>query len=460
MAVITICRGTLSGGRLLAEKLGARLGYRTLSREVVVGAATQYGVSEEKLLNAMQSPPGLWDRFRHQAEDFILAVQAALAEQVQAGDVIYHGLAGQFLLRNLPGVIRLRLIAPAEYRLRAATTERGLSPEEAERYLETVDGQRQRWVRHMYDADWADPALYDLVINLECLSLEAAVELVADLAGRKEYAPEAARQRAIDDFVIAARARATLAFRSGLREHGLAVSVRDGVVHVDGGAAVQRNRDAIARLVGALPGVARVVCEGDPPSDAGAGAAPREKTAGEFMVPITGYPHVHESVTIREAMAALGASAVKLADGYLIRPRYVLVVDRAGEARGVVTRRDLLRGLLPELRRLERTRELVVGLVPTADFSGLTGLSWLSFFSAAAVEGARQPVQSVMAPIRGTVRAGDGLSRVVSTMIQHGIDLVPVQDGGRTVGVVLMTDVFDTVAEFVMERGGPQGAAR
>ena len=108
---------------------------------------------------------------------------------------------------------------------------------------------------------------------------------------------------------------------------------------------------------------------------------------------------------------------------------------------------------------MDRTQELVAGLVPSADFSELAGLRWLSFFSDAAVEGARRPVQSVMAPIRGVVRRSDGLSRVVTTMIQHGIDLVPVLDGDRTVGVVLMTDVFDTIAEFVLERGGTPSTA-
>lgn len=460
MAIISISRGTLSGGRLLAEKLGARLSYRTLSREVLVEAARQYGVSEEKLLHVMQSPPSLWDRFRHQAEDYILAVQATLAEKVQSGNVIYHGLAGQFLLRNLPCVIRIRLIAPTEYRVRAAMAERGLAREEAERYIELVDSQRQRWVRQIYEADWEDPALYDLVINLECLDLEAAVALVADLAGRKEYAPDAARQREIDDFVIAARARATLALRSGLTEQGFTVSVREGVVHVGGGAHVQRDRDLIARVVGAIPGVARVTCEGDPPGEAEGAAQSTEKAAGAFMVPIANYPHVRESVTIREALVALSASTVKLADGHLIRPRYVLVLDHAEQVLGVVTRRDLLRALPPELRRMNRTQELVAGLVPAADFSELAGLRWLSFFSDAAVEGARQSVQSVMTPVRGTVSRSDGLSRVVTIMIQHGIDLVPVLDGGRTVGVVLMTDVFDTIAEFIMERGGRPGTAR
>ncbi len=460
MAIISISRGTLSGGRLLAEKLGARLSYRTLSREVLVEAAREYGVSEERLLHAMQSPPSLWDRFRHQAENYILAVQAILVEKVQAGDVIYHGLAGQFLLRGLPCVIRLRLIAPVAYRVRAAMAERGLGREEAERYIETVDTQRQRWVRQMYQADWEDPALYDLVINLEGLELEAAVALVADLAGRREYAPDAERQREIDDFVIAAKARATLAFRSGLLEQVFTVSAREGAVHVGGGAHVQRHRDLIARLVGAIAGVTRVTCEGDSPPGAEAAAPSGEKTAGEFMVPISDYPHVQESVTIREALVALGASTVKLADGHLIRPRYLLVIDRAGHALGVATRRDLLRALPPELRRMDRTKELVAGLVPATEISQVAGLRWLSFFSDAAVEGARQPVKSVMAPVWGVVSLGDGLSRVVTAMIQHGVDLVPVLDGDRTVGVVLMTDVFDTIAEFILERGAAPSTVR
>jgi CBS domain-containing protein len=64
-----------------------------------------------------------------------------------------------------------------------------------------------------------------------------------------------------------------------------------------------------------------------------------------------------------------------------------------------------------------------------------------------------------MVPIRGTVQVGDSLSTVISTMLTHGVDLVPVLDGQRVAGVVLMTNIFDIVAQFVMEHGGtgPRG---
>jgi predicted transcriptional regulator len=38
-------------------------------------------------------------------------------------------------------------------------------------------------------------------------------------------------------------------------------------------------------------------------------------------------------------------------------------------------------------------------------------------------------------------------------MLEHDVDLIPVTDGARTVGVVMMTDVFDNVSEYVLERG-------
>ena len=64
------------------------------------------------------------------------------------------------------------------------------------------------------------------------------------------------------------------------------------------------------------------------------------------------------------------------------------------------------------------------------------------------------PIKTVMVPIKGTVQIDDTLSTVVSTMLYHGVDLVAVLDGEKVAGVVLMTNIFDDVAQFVMEHGG------
>jgi hypothetical protein len=45
MAVITISRGTFSGGKMLAECLSQTLGYRCIDRDVIVARAAEHGVS-------------------------------------------------------------------------------------------------------------------------------------------------------------------------------------------------------------------------------------------------------------------------------------------------------------------------------------------------------------------------------------------------------------------------------
>jgi hypothetical protein len=43
-------------------------------------------------------------------------------------------------------------------------------------------------------------------------------------------------------------------------------------------------------------------------------------------------------------------------------------------------------------------------------------------------------------------------------MLYHGVDLVAVLDGEKVAGVVLMTNIFDIIAQFIMEYGQPSTA--
>lgn len=455
MAIITISRGSLSGGAQLAYCLGQRLNCKVISREVIVEAAKKYGVSEDELAAGLSSPPGLWDRLRHQRQRYILAIQAALAEMVQEGSVIYHGHGGQFLLKDLSRVVKLRLIAPMEYRIRIAMAEMKLSREAAIRHIEAVDQKRVKWVRLLYGVEWTDPALYDVVINLEHMSIETACELVADLVGRQEFrrTPELVQER--NDFALATRIRAELTFHSGFPEDGVEVAVRSGRLRL-AGSYVERNRADVVRFVKKIPGAAEALdeTEGAPPVSTASG---QEKKARDVMLPITEYPYIHRWVTLREAIAALSTSSVKLHDGHVFRPRFILVHDEMEQLVGVVARRSLLRGLTPQLKELERTREKIEAMgAGISDFSFPMTFRWVSLFSPAALAAANDRVETVMAPIRCSVRPDDDLSVVVATMLQREVDLVPVVEDRKPVGVILMTDVFDTVAEFVMEQGRSQ----
>ena len=188
MALITISRGSLSGGRAVAECLADELGYPCLAREILRRAARNLGASEDVLQAKFEATPGLWARRSRDREQYVLAVQTALAEACLDGNLVYHGLAGQFLLRDLPGVLRVRLIAPMEFRVRMLMDSRHrISEKAAADFIHNVDQDRKRWVKLSYGVDVADPSLYDLTVNLRSLSLDTACTVISEAASQPTY---------------------------------------------------------------------------------------------------------------------------------------------------------------------------------------------------------------------------------------------------------------------------------
>jgi hypothetical protein len=74
-----------------------------------------------------------------------------------------------------------------------------------------MDHDRRKWTQFLYGVDWGDPALYDLLINLEHIGIERACGFVVSIIelGGFEFSPE--RQAAMNDLALASRVRAALA---------------------------------------------------------------------------------------------------------------------------------------------------------------------------------------------------------------------------------------------------------
>jgi len=202
--IITISRGTLSGGRRTAECLAGALGYPCVGREILQEAARKLGVPLEDLSGKLEAPPPLFARLTQERKKYLLAVQTVLAEHCKTGKLVYHGLAGQFLLRDLPGVLSVRLIAPLEMRVRTLTSSHHrMTRAAAEEFIQNVDEERRRWVKLMYDADVEDTSLYDLTVNLESISLETACVVIAEAAAQPQYEVNAEVEKKLEDFASA-----------------------------------------------------------------------------------------------------------------------------------------------------------------------------------------------------------------------------------------------------------------
>lgn len=234
MPIVTISRGSMSGGRALAGCVAAATAAPCIGRELVVEAAAKLGVTEEVLSQKLEKSPGLWERMTHERRIYVTALQAALAEHAVGGHLVYHGFADHLLLPGVPALLRVRLIAPMETRVRAVMDEHRLSREAAARYIEEVDEDRVRWARFIYGVDLRDPALYDVTLNLDAMTMESACAVVVGMANRPEFTVTNEVRGKLANFALACRVKVALATNPATRSLDLEVSAEEGSVVVEG----------------------------------------------------------------------------------------------------------------------------------------------------------------------------------------------------------------------------------
>jgi cytidylate kinase len=260
MPIVTISRGSASGGLLFAEGLAKKLEFDIVSREEIIQRAAGHGVPEETLEKALLEPPSFWDRFKHDRRRYLIFIQDALCERAQKDNVIYHGNAGHLLLRCISHVVRIRLIAPLSFRVRMLVEREKMSPDQAAAYIKKIDAKRNAWNQLLYGVDWLDPSLYDLVVNLETMNIESCVEVAVAAINRREFMTTAESRKAMDDLCLITRVKAALAADPATASAEVEVEADSvlGTVSLQGKVRPVSMVDAIVEIAGKVAGVRRV----------------------------------------------------------------------------------------------------------------------------------------------------------------------------------------------------------
>ena len=93
-------------------------------------------------------------------------------------NVVIVGRGSQMILANLPNTLHVRFTAPVADRIERIIADQGIVYPLAQKEVEDADKQQAQYIKYSYDADWADPKHYDLVLNTGSMSDEQAAKVI------------------------------------------------------------------------------------------------------------------------------------------------------------------------------------------------------------------------------------------------------------------------------------------
>jgi len=186
---IAISRDLGTGGRFIAEKLACCLNYKLYDKEIIELIARERKIHKElieTLDERTRSNLELWFEGiikgkMIQASEYITTLAKVIRSLAELGGVILLGRASNIILGE-GGGLRLRIIAPLEYRIKNLVKYEHYSEDKARETIKKTDSERSQFLKTYFNSNIADPLNYDLVINRACFSsIDTIVKIITDM---------------------------------------------------------------------------------------------------------------------------------------------------------------------------------------------------------------------------------------------------------------------------------------
>lgn len=199
MAVITISREYGSGGDEIAQQICHHFKYQFFNKRMILKAALDAGISDQevidyseenyrvrrfldRLFTSMTQPRpvsvvGEDQNIRLSEEGALVLVQKAILNAYMNGNLVILGRGGQVILKDMPGVLHLRIIAPMEERIKRVQ-ETAKNNHDAQALILDRDAASADYLRRYYNVDWTDPLLYHMVLNTSKVAIDQATEMI------------------------------------------------------------------------------------------------------------------------------------------------------------------------------------------------------------------------------------------------------------------------------------------
>jgi len=259
MSVITVSRQLGSRGVEIAQAVANRFDYQYVDKEKIGMALADCGLPKIEIEKFDEKKPSFWDSWTIDRNRLFHHLQMIIYGFAQKNNAVIVGRGGQVLLKGLPGILHVRVIAPFDVRIRRIMEEQGVKEKQALRLLRGSDEDSAGFIQSFFKVDWEDPSLYDLVINTQKLSVDSAIMMILEAIQGPEI-KEAGKEtgRKLADLILFQKVESTLMYLLGMGFTYINIYVEEGVVTLDGAVTSGADMANCERAVADIEGVQRV----------------------------------------------------------------------------------------------------------------------------------------------------------------------------------------------------------
>jgi len=185
MYFITFSRKMGTNGTEIARQVANKLGYQFYDTEAIENAAREMGFLKN-FKEIDEKAPSLFQRlFSHKPAIELDRLNSIVYELAKKGNAVFLGRGSHILLKSFSCALHIRVTASIERRVQNLI-ERGFHREGALKAIEKSDHERGSFIKFAFGVDWENPDLYDLVLNMDKLSINLGVNTILSMARSEE----------------------------------------------------------------------------------------------------------------------------------------------------------------------------------------------------------------------------------------------------------------------------------
>ncbi|HET9470782.1 MAG TPA: cytidylate kinase family protein [Usitatibacter sp.] len=257
MPLIAMTREMGSLGKDVATGIAERTQRKVVYHEIIEPIANKMRLRKSHVERFLDGKSGLWERLTTDKTSLSIFTADETFRFLRDGSTgVIRGWGAVHLLKDVPHVIRVRICAPLEIRIRRMMERLATDNREAvENEIEISEEAHSAITRRHFGVNWRDPEHYDLVLSTERLSVEECVDEIECMSKKRRFQETPESIRMVENMAV------EWAVRSALRRDGrtagmsIHVSCEGGRVTLGGVVDTMRESGAAAEVAAATEGV-------------------------------------------------------------------------------------------------------------------------------------------------------------------------------------------------------------